>query len=186
MQLRPPGCRPLHLQRVPLPGDIRSDLYVLRLHPYVQHSRHMMHLLHVSRQELPMQRPVRLRAQGTSCARRSPGGSSQSTSATTRTPSRPLSTTMTAFHPTRQQRFNSQRRRGEEVPLTTRAQGRQGGRQNWRRGGPPTIVEMCEDVQRRVASPISLQQRPLYSDPTYECPQGFWVNVPPNFISIRV
>ena len=41
-------------------------------------------------------------------------------------------------------------------------------------------------MQRQVASPISSPQPPPYSNPAYECPQGFWVNVPPNFISIRV
>ena len=41
-------------------------------------------------------------------------------------------------------------------------------------------------MQRQVASPISSRQPPPYSNPAYECPQGFWVNVPPNFISICV
>ena len=45
---------------------------------------------------------------------------------------------------------------------------------------------MHEEVQRRVASPPIPRQPPPYTDPAYECPQGFWVNVPPNFISIRV
>ena len=48
------------------------------------------------------------------------------------------------------------------------------------------IIETREDMQRQVASLISSRQPPLYSNPAYECPQGFWVNVPPNFISIRV
>ena len=48
------------------------------------------------------------------------------------------------------------------------------------------IVKTHEDVQRQVASPISSRQPPPYSNPAYECPQGFWVNVPPNFISIQV
>ena len=48
------------------------------------------------------------------------------------------------------------------------------------------IVKTHEDVQRQVASPISSRQPPPYSNPAYECPQGFWVNVPPNFISIHV
>ena len=75
---------------------------------------------------------------------------------------------------------------GEEVPPTTRTQGRRGGRQNRRRGGPPTVIKMREEVQRRIASPPVSRQPPPYTDPAYECPQGFWVNVPPNFISIRV
>ena len=48
------------------------------------------------------------------------------------------------------------------------------------------IVEMHKEVQRQVASPILLRQPPLYTDPVYKCPQGFWINVPPNFISIRM
>ena len=48
------------------------------------------------------------------------------------------------------------------------------------------IVKTHEDMQRQVASPISSQQPPPYSNPAYECPQGFWVDVPPNFISIHV
>ena len=30
------------------------------------------------------------------------------------------------------------------------------------------------------------RQPPPYTDPAYECPQGFWIKVPPNFTSIRV
>ena len=32
---------------------------------------------------------------------------------------------------------------------------------------------------------MSRQPAP-YTDPAYECPQGFWINVPPNFISSHV
>ena len=48
------------------------------------------------------------------------------------------------------------------------------------------IVEMHKEVQRQVASPILLRQPPLYTDPVYKCPQGFWINVPLDFISIQV
>ena len=41
-------------------------------------------------------------------------------------------------------------------------------------------------MQRQVASPTTSRQPPPYTDPAYECPQGFWVNIPPNFISICV
>ena len=41
-------------------------------------------------------------------------------------------------------------------------------------------------MRRRVASPPVLWQPPPYTDPAYEYPQGFWVNVAPNFISIHV
>ena len=45
---------------------------------------------------------------------------------------------------------------------------------------------MRKEVQRQVASPTVSWQPPPYTNPAYECPQGFWVNVPPNFISIHV
>ena len=48
------------------------------------------------------------------------------------------------------------------------------------------IIETREEVQRRVASPSTPQQPPPYSDPAFECPPTFWVNIPPNFIPIRV
>ena len=41
-------------------------------------------------------------------------------------------------------------------------------------------------MQRRVASPPVPRQPPPYTDPAYKCPQSFWANIPPNFISIRV
>ena len=48
------------------------------------------------------------------------------------------------------------------------------------------IVKMRKEEQRQVASPTMSQQPPSYTDPAYKCPQGFWINIPPNFISIWV
>src|ERR1700761_9204284 len=127
MRLGPPGRGPLHLQRVPLSGDVPSDLYVSKLHPHVQHSWNTMHHLHAPRRGLPMQHQEHLRARSTSCARRSPGGSSSSASTTTRPPNRPLSPTATAHHPARRKRLNSRPGGGGSASPSPSGQGEAGG-----------------------------------------------------------
>src|SRR6201996_6693543 len=77
----------------------------------------------------------------------------------------------------------------EEI-TTRRARGRRGGRG---RGGARASAPVAVEVRRetgttgaRLPRPAACQQEAPALDRAYDCPQGFWLNVPPNFIPFKL